>query len=48
MTPVFARFAEKAKAGGWESREMATGHDAMLTAPSEVAELLLELADAGA
>ena len=27
---------------GWDVREMATGHDVMLTAPSELAYLLLE------
>ena len=29
---------------GWEVRELATGHDAMITAPAETADLLLELA----
>ena len=29
---------------GWQYRELATGHDAMLTAPAELAEVLLELA----
>lgn len=29
---------------GWEVRELATGHDAMITAPAETAALLLELA----
>ena len=28
---------------GWRYRELATGHDAMITAPRELAELLLEL-----
>jgi pimeloyl-ACP methyl ester carboxylesterase len=28
---------------GWRYRELATGHDAMITAPSELAELLLEV-----
>ena len=42
-TPLFAPFATKAKADGWQVREMATGHLAMLTAPRELAELLLEL-----
>ena len=42
-TPVFAPFAAKARAGGWEVHELATGHSAMLTMPLEVAELLLEL-----
>lgn len=48
ITHVFAPFAEKARAEGWELRELATGHMAMLTAPREVAELLLDLADAHA
>lgn len=43
ITHVFAPFAEKAKAGDWEYRELATGHMAMLTTPQKVAELLLEL-----
>lgn len=46
LTPVFGPFANKARAAGWVVREMATGHDAMLTAPDAVAKLLLELADA--
>ena len=29
---------------GWDVRELATGHDAMITAPAETAALLLELA----
>jgi pimeloyl-ACP methyl ester carboxylesterase len=47
LTGVFAGFAEKARRSGWPVREIATGHDAMLTAPDEVARLLLELVDAG-
>ena len=43
-TPRFAPSAAKARAAGWEVRELATGHMAMLTAPREVAELLLDLA----
>jgi pimeloyl-ACP methyl ester carboxylesterase len=46
LTSVFRPFAEKAKAAGWVVREIATGHDAMLTAPDAVGKLLLELADA--
>lgn len=43
-TPGFAPFAAKARASGWQVRELATGHMAMLTAPHDVAGLLLELA----
>jgi len=41
-TPLFAPCAAKARANGWEVRELAAGHVAMLTAPDEVADLLLE------
>jgi pimeloyl-ACP methyl ester carboxylesterase len=40
---VFGPSAAKARAKGWEVREISTGHLAMLTAPSELAALLLEL-----
>jgi len=41
----FEPFAERAKAGkGWRYRELATGHDAMVTMPRELTALLLELA----
>lgn len=43
LTSVFGHFADKAREAGWPVREIATGHDAMLTAPDEVADLLLEL-----
>lgn len=33
-----------ARIDGWEVRELATGHEAMLLAPDAVAELLLDLA----
>jgi pimeloyl-ACP methyl ester carboxylesterase len=46
-TPLFAPFAAKARADGWQVREMATGHVAMLTAPRELAGLLLELSARG-
>lgn len=46
ITHVFAPFADKARTGGWNVHELATGHMAMLTAPHEVTELLLELASA--
>jgi pimeloyl-ACP methyl ester carboxylesterase len=39
----FAPFAQQARAAGWAVRELATGHDAMLTAPQPLVELLLEL-----
>lgn len=40
---VFGPFAAKARAQGWEVREIAAGHLAMLTAPQEVAGMLREL-----
>jgi pimeloyl-ACP methyl ester carboxylesterase len=43
-TPGFAPFASRARASGWEVRELAAGHMAMLTAPRDVAGSLLELA----
>ena len=42
-TPRFAPFAQQARATGWTVRELATGHNAMLTAPQPLVELLLEL-----
>ncbi len=42
---VFGPFAAKARAMGWEVRELPTGHLAMLTAPRELAALLLAVAD---
>jgi pimeloyl-ACP methyl ester carboxylesterase len=45
VAPSFAPFAARARAEpGWRYRELATGHDAMLTAPEALAGLLLELA----
>lgn len=41
---VFTTQAEKAGARGWPTYEIATGHEAMVTAPDELALLLLELA----
>lgn len=29
--------------GGWDYPELKTGHDAMITAPNELAQLLLEI-----
>lgn len=44
LAPSFAPFAERFRtASGWNYHELATGHDAMLTAPGELAEVLLEL-----
>jgi pimeloyl-ACP methyl ester carboxylesterase len=40
---VFAPFAERAGAGGFDLRTIATGHEAMVTAPDRLAEVLLEL-----
>jgi hypothetical protein len=40
----FRRFAERARTEpGWRSRHLATGHDAMITRPRELAALLLEI-----
>jgi pimeloyl-ACP methyl ester carboxylesterase len=40
----FRRFAERARQEpGWRSRHLATGHDAMITRPRELAVLLLEI-----
>ena len=43
---VFTPHAERAAARGWPVHEIATGHEAMVTAPEELAELLLEIAAA--
>jgi pimeloyl-ACP methyl ester carboxylesterase len=45
-TPVFAPFAAKARARGWEVHEIATGHEVMFTAARELADLLLRVAGA--
>ena len=42
MTPIFATFARKARASNWPVFELATGHAAMLTAPQELAAILLQ------
>ena len=39
---VFGKFADKARASGWEVHEIEAGHVAMLTAPSDVAEMLIK------
>ncbi len=43
---VFTAQAERAAARGWPVHEIATGHEAMVTAPGELAELLLGIAAA--
>jgi pimeloyl-ACP methyl ester carboxylesterase len=40
---VFQPYADRARARGWEVRELATGHEAMVTAPDELTRVLLEL-----
>ncbi|HEY6031734.1 MAG TPA: hypothetical protein VIU44_14275, partial [Gaiellaceae bacterium] len=41
---VFEPFARRAAARGWPVRGLASGHEAMVTHPRELADLLLELA----
>ncbi|MFJ3802510.1 alpha/beta fold hydrolase [Streptomyces sp. NPDC090088] len=41
---VFTRQARRAAARGWPVHEISTGHEAMVTAPDELAALLLEIA----
>ncbi|MBW0106829.1 alpha/beta hydrolase family protein [Pseudonocardia sp. KRD291] len=41
---VFTPHARRAAARGWPVHEIATGHEAMVTAPDQLAALLLELA----
>jgi pimeloyl-ACP methyl ester carboxylesterase len=42
-TRVFRRHAERAAARGWPVHELDAGHEAMVTAPKELADLLLAL-----
>ncbi len=42
---VFSPYAERAAARGWPVHEIATGHEAMVTAPNELADLLLQEVD---
>jgi pimeloyl-ACP methyl ester carboxylesterase len=43
LVPVFQPFAEEARMEeGWRYRELATGHDAMVTKPRELSNLLVE------
>ncbi len=44
LVHVFEPFADKARANGWDVREIATGHNAMLTTPDNLAGLLLDMA----
>ena len=42
---IFRPFTERARADpAWRYHELATGHDAMVTMPQELAHLLLEVA----
>jgi hypothetical protein len=38
---VFRPHAERAAARGWPVHELETGHEAMVTAPKELADLML-------
>ena len=40
----FTQFHQKAKAGGWSTREIACGHDVMLDRPAELTAALSEIA----
>ncbi len=42
--PYLAAFENKAKELGWKTYEIRAGHDAMLTEPSEVSRILIEIA----
>lgn len=44
LVPIMARMAERARAAGWQYRELATGHFPELDQPQEVAHLLLDFA----
>jgi hypothetical protein len=41
---VFAGHAERARSRGWPVHELETGHEAMVTAPEELAAVLQKLA----
>ncbi len=45
FAPWFGVFAERAHKLGWEMRGLASGHDAMLTHPKELADILLQTVD---
>ena len=42
---VFAGQADRARARGWPVHELETGHEAMVTAPGELAGVLIQVAD---
>jgi len=44
---VFAAQAERARAAGWPVLTIATGHEAMVTAPDALADILAELSPVG-
>jgi len=44
FAPWFGVFADRARKLGWEMDDLAAGHDAMLTHPKELAEILLRMA----
>jgi pimeloyl-ACP methyl ester carboxylesterase len=44
---VFGSFAAKARSEGWQVHEIAAGHLAMLSAPRELAAILLEIIHSG-
>jgi pimeloyl-ACP methyl ester carboxylesterase len=46
-TPVLAESVARAKQSGWTCRKLATGHDAMVTRPRELADLFLAVARPG-
>jgi pimeloyl-ACP methyl ester carboxylesterase len=41
---VFEPYAERARGLGWRTEEIATGHEAMVTAPQALSDLLLDVA----
>lgn len=46
--PIMKEMSQKVRADhklSWQYREIATGHDAMLTEPKKLADMLMELAD---
>lgn len=43
---VFQSFHEQARAAGWDTYEVPTGHEAMVTKPQALASVFLQIADA--